>query len=84
MQVEKTWRLIALTAAMSTLIWLASIFMLRAVAQEVPTSGTTVGSDAGSNEEQTERRAVTPVPSSEEAPEFRESADNNISFPVDI
>lgn len=80
MQVEKTWRLIALTAAMSTLIWLASIFMLRAVAQEVPTSGTAVGS----NEEQTERRAVTPVPSSEEAPEFRDSADNNISLPVDI
>jgi hypothetical protein len=30
------------------------------------------------------RRAAPAKPSDEEAPEFRESADNNISLPVDI
>ena len=54
--------------------WLASVMMLRALAQTVETN----------EAEPTERRAPQPKISDEESPEYRDSADNNISLPVDI
>jgi hypothetical protein len=86
MTVRVTWRLIALTTLMAVLLWMASLLMLRAIAQEASPPPTEVGSRGSENptgnEEQTERRAASPQ--TEVSPEFRESADNNISFPIDI
>jgi hypothetical protein len=44
----------------------------------------TKGDDPATAEPDAPQRAATPRLSSEDAPEFRESADNNISLPVDI
>lgn len=70
----RTWRLIGLTAMMAAICWVASITMLRAFAQTVDTNET----------ESTERRAPPPQLVEDESPEYRDSADNNISMPVDI
>ena len=40
--------------------------------------------DSNVEAEEGPRRAAQPKLSEEEAPEYRESADNNVSFPVDI
>lgn len=71
---SRTWRLIWLTAVSAVVCWLASVMMLRALAQTVETN----------EAEPTERRAPQPKISDEESPEYRDSADNNISLPVDI
>jgi len=78
---RRTWRMIAATAAAALLCWGASFAILRAFAQETPAPP----SAADSNEaEEVKRRATAPKSSDEEAPEFRDSADNNISLPIDI
>lgn len=71
---NRTWRLIWLTAISALICWLASVMMLRALAQTADTNEV----------ESTERRAPPPKLSDEESPEYRDSADNNISLPVDI
>ncbi len=71
---SRTWRLIWLTAISALVCWLASVMMLRALAQTVETN----------EAEPTERRAPQPKISDEESPEYRDSADNNISLPADI
>jgi len=72
-----TWRMIAITVAGAALCWGASVAMLRAIAQEAPPPDT-------NEAEEVQRRAVPPKTSDEEAPEYRDSADNNISLPIDI
>lgn len=71
---SRTWRLIWLTAISAMICWLASVMMLRALAQTADTN----------EAEPTERRAPRPKLSDEESLEYRDSADNNISLPVDI
>ena len=71
---SRTWRLIWLTAISAMICWLASVMMLRALAQTVETN----------EAEPTERRAPPPKLSDEESLEYRDSADNNLSLPVDI
>ncbi|MEN9526901.1 MAG: hypothetical protein RLY56_852 [Pseudomonadota bacterium] len=71
---SRTWRLIWLTAISALVCWLASVIMLRAFAQTMETN----------ESESTERRFPYPKSSDEESPEYRDSADNNISLPVDI
>ncbi len=71
---SRTWRLIWLTAISAMICWLASVMMLRALAQTAETN----------EAEPTERRAPAPKLSDEESLEYRDSADNNISLPVDI
>lgn len=73
-----TWRLIVITALVATACWLMSVGMVRALAQQPPIEPET------NEAEQTERRALPPKLSDEESPELRDSADNNISLPVDI
>ena len=83
---RRTWRMIAATAAAALLCWGASFAILRAFAQEAPPAAPAAAPlPADSNEaEEVKRRAAAPKSSDEEAPEFRDSADNNISLPVDI
>lgn len=87
---RRTWRMIAATAAAALLCWGASFAILRAFAQETPPAAppaapAAASLPADSNEaEEVKRRATAPKSSDEEAPEFRDSADNNISLPVDI
>ena len=70
----RTWRLIWLTAISAMICWLVSVMMLRALAQSADTN----------EAEPTERRAPPPKLSDEESLEYRDSADKNISLPVDI
>jgi hypothetical protein len=51
--------------------------MLRAVAQDREPPET-------NEAEEIDRRAAPPKTSDEESPEYRDSADNNISLPIDI
>ncbi len=96
---RRSWRMILATALMAGAAWLATSAALRALAQDatppaaspVPAEATEPPAGAGadgtveSNEaEEVTRRAPPPKPADEEAPEFRESADNNLSFPIDI
>ena len=80
---QKTgWRMILSTAFAAIVCWLAALAMLRGVvaqnAEPTPPVSET-------NEEEVVSRRVMPQSSTEaESPEFRESADNNVSFPVDI
>ncbi|MBU6211600.1 MAG: hypothetical protein KJS73_05315 [Gammaproteobacteria bacterium] len=76
----RTWRLIWLTAISALICWLASVMMLRALAQTAETAETVETNEA----ESTQRRTPPPKISDEESPEYRDSADNNISLPVDI
>lgn len=89
------WRMIASTAFAAVVCWLAAIAMLRGVvaqnaepASQVDTSTSQVDTSTGqvdTNEEEVISRRVLPSSSREsESPEFRDSADNNVSFPVDI
>ncbi len=71
---SRTWRLIWLTAISAMICCLASVMMLRALAQTAETN----------EAEPTERRAPPPKLSDAESLEYRDSADNNISLPVDL
>lgn len=82
-------------ALVALLAWIAEGYVRRAGAQnaEPPENSRPVviapapaGKDDGeSNEAETgPRRAPTPKTSDEEAREYRDSADNNVSFPIDI
>lgn len=80
-----TWRMIGVTAGCALLCWAASLVMLRAVAQDATPPPVQKTPAAESNEaEEVQRRGAPPKTSDEEAPEFRDSADNNISLPIDI
>jgi len=59
---------------MAAICWVAAIAMVRALAQTADTNEV----------EAAERRATTPQLAEDELPEYRDSADNNISMPVDI
>lgn len=74
---RRTWRMIVITATAALLCWGASLVMLRAVAQDREPPDT-------NEAEEISRRAAPPKTSEEEAPEYRDSADNNISLPIDI
>jgi uncharacterized membrane protein YdfJ with MMPL/SSD domain len=74
------WRMIVATALTAIICWLVVLVMLRGV---VAQNAEPVGTET--NEEEVVSRRVLPQTEREaDAPEFRESADNNISFPVDI
>lgn len=75
---RRTWRLIVITAFVAAVCWWASVAMVRAFAQQVPAEPDTNEAEEG------QRRTPPPKLSDEESPEFRDSADNNISLPVDI
>jgi len=74
---QHTWRMIVLTAAVALVCWGASVAILRAATQNPEPPET-------NEAEEIQRRAPPAKTSEEESPEFRDSADNNISFPVDI
>ena len=82
------WRMIASTAFAAVVCWLAALAMLRGVvAQNAEPAGqvNTPATQVDTNEEEVVSRRVLPSSSREsESPEFRDSADNNVSFPVDI
>jgi hypothetical protein len=81
-------------AGFALFCWGATTYMVRAVAQEAPTEpqpstpsaeDAAPGTDVDTNEDEPadpSRGAAAAV--SEELPEYRDSADNNISLPVDI
>jgi hypothetical protein len=83
-----SWRMIASTAFAAVVCWFAAIVMMRGVvAQNSDTVTQTTQSvpSADTNEEEVISRRVLPQAAREaESPEFRDSADNNVSFPVDI
>lgn len=74
---RRTWRMIVMTATAALVCWGASLVMLRAVAQDREPPDT-------NEAEEITRRGAPPKTSDEEAPEYRDSADNNISLPIDI
>lgn len=83
-------RMIAWTVAAALACWGATLAMVRAVAQQAPPPaeapqppGAPSADDPDSNEEAPGARARAPV-TREELPEYRDSADNNITLPVDI
>ena len=91
----RTWRMILITTTGALLCWGATLAMLRAVAQDAgpstPTNpaqtnpSTSTNSAADTNEaEEILRRTAPPKTSDDELPEYRDSADNNISLPIDI
>jgi hypothetical protein len=93
---RRTWQLIGVTAALSLGVTLGTSWALRALAQESPPAATpatpatetppdddAAGPDGDALPEDAARRAPEPV-ETPDPPELRESADNNISFPVDI
>ena len=92
-------RMIAWMAGFAIFCWGATTYMVRAVAQEAPAvpsptapqpttpsaDEAATGIDPDTNEDDPadpSRGAAAAV--SEELPEYRDSADNNISLPVDI
>lgn len=92
-------RMIGWMAGFALFCWGATTYMVRAVAQEAPAVPSPTepqpstpsaedadpGTDADTNEDEPadpSRGAAAAV--SEELPEYRDSADNNISLPVDI
>ena len=77
--------MIVITAAGALLCWGASVAMLRAIAQEAAPAPVEAPPTAESNEaEEVQRRSAPAKSAADEAPEFRDSADNNISMPIDI
>ncbi|MEY4848082.1 MAG: hypothetical protein RLZZ36_1195 [Pseudomonadota bacterium] len=91
----RTWQMILITTTGALLCWGATLAMLRAVAQDAgpstPTNSaqtspsTSTNSAADTNEaEEVARRTAPPKTSDDELPEYRDSADNNISLPIDI
>jgi hypothetical protein len=90
---RSTWRMIVVTALFALAVLGATSVTLRAVAQtkagvpeSVPKETPAAPDDPADADAGAEgpRRAAPPKTSDEEAPEFRESADNNISLPIDI
>jgi hypothetical protein len=83
---RRSWRMILATALMAGAAWLSTSMALRALAQDSgPPEAPPAADAAESNEvDAAARRAAPPRRTEEEAPEFRESADNNISLPIDI
>ena len=80
-----TWRMIGITVAGALLCWGASLAMLRAMAQDATPPAQEPSTVSDSNEaEEVQRRRAPPKIAEDEAPEFRDSADNNISLPIDI
>ena len=92
-------RMIVWTAVCAVLCWGATVYMVRAVAQEAPPDpppaapsppdpqGPAAPDDAAPDTNEDDpadpaRGAAATEP--EEIPEYRDSADNNISLPVDI
>ena len=92
--VLRVGRMIGWMAGFALFGWGATTYMVRAVAQEAPTEpqpstpsaeDVAPDTDADTNEDEPadpSRGAAAAV--SEELPEYRDSADNNISLPVDI
>jgi hypothetical protein len=97
---RRTWQLIGATTGLSLAITLATGWALRAGAQDAPPPAPPVaestpaetapapaedeaGPDGDALPGDVARRAPEPT-ASPDPPELRESADNNISFPVDI
>lgn len=89
-----TWAMIGATALFSLALTLVSGWALRATAQQSTGAPASSAAPAGGVDEEAgpegdalpdERasRAPTP-PAPAEPPDLRESADNNLSFPVDI
>ena len=87
--------MILITTTGALLCWGATPAMLRAVAQDAgpstPTNSsqtspsTSTSSAADTNEaEEVARRTAPAKTSDDELPEYRDSADNNISLPIDI
>jgi len=85
--------MILITTTGALLCWGATLAMLRAVAQDAAPPANSAGAPpstsgdpaADSNEaEEVTRRAAPPKTSDDELPEYRDSADNNISLPIDI
>ena len=92
--------MILITTTGALLCWgatlaMLTLAMLRAVAQDAgpstPTNSaqtspsTSTSSAADTNEaEEVARRTAPPKTSDDELPEYRDSADNNISLPIDI
>lgn len=74
----RTWRMILITTTGALLCWGATLAMLRAVAQDAAPPPDT------NEAEEVTRRAAPPKTSDDELPEYRDSADNNISLPIDI
>jgi hypothetical protein len=86
-------RMLAFAALLVVLTLATGALTLRAVAQTknaTPPESVSKDAPAPASSEPAEaepdapRRAATPKTSDEEAPEYRESADNNISLPIDI
>jgi hypothetical protein len=75
--------MILITTTGALLCWGATLAMLRAVAQDAAPAGPVVPADTNEAEEVT-RRTAPPKTSDDELPEYRDSADNNISLPIDI
>ena len=92
--VLRVGRMIGWMAGFALFCWGATTYMVRAVAQEAPiepqpstpsAEDAAPDTDADTNEDEPadpSRGAAAAV--SEELPEYRDSADNNISLPVDI
>jgi uncharacterized membrane protein YdfJ with MMPL/SSD domain len=79
---KTSWRMIMSTAFAAVICWLAALAMLRGV---VAQNAESVPPKTETNEEEVVSRRVLPQADREaESPEFRDSADNNVSFPVDI
>jgi hypothetical protein len=90
---KNIWRLIGFTTFGSLAVTLAAIAILRlappAVAQQPPPAAADAeadaAADAAADAEDDEAPIGAPVTEREEIPfELRQSADNNVSFPVDI
>ncbi len=94
---RRTWRLIAATGLLSATLTLATAWSLRAIAQDptsapapasAPPQGPASDEEAGPEGDALPgdggRTAPPAPPAAEEPPELRESADNNLTFPVDI
>lgn len=78
---QRAWRMIVITATAALICWGASVAMLRAIAQDSSPQAATPDTNEA---EDVRRRAAPPKTSDEESPEYRDSADNNISLPIDI
>ena len=92
-------RMIGWMAGFALFCWGATTYMVRAVAQDMPpvpsppepqptpssAEDAATGTDADTNEDDpADPSRGAGAAASEELPEYRDSADNNISLPVDI
>lgn len=87
-------RMIAWMAGFAIFCWGTTTYVVRAVAQEVPAvpqsttpsaddAATSIDPDTNEDDPADPSRGAAAA-ASEELPEYRDSADNNISLPVDI